>query len=75
VKLAVLLLYGADLESARSALERTGGRLRQALDLVEIENLQSRQAQSRAAERQSPARVGLGLIHPLRVVPWPAHLC
>jgi len=35
VKLAVLLLHGCDLEIASSALERTGGRLRQALELFQ----------------------------------------
>jgi N-acetylmuramic acid 6-phosphate etherase len=35
VKLAVLVLHGCDLEIARSALERAGGRLRQALEGLE----------------------------------------
>ena len=35
VKLAVLLLHGWELDIARSALQRTGGRLRQALELLE----------------------------------------
>src|SRR4051794_37947825 len=35
VKLAVLLLHGCDLPIARSALERAGGRLREALELLE----------------------------------------
>jgi N-acetylmuramic acid 6-phosphate etherase len=34
VKLAVLLLHGGDLETARAVLESTGGRLRQALTLI-----------------------------------------
>jgi len=36
VKLAVLSLDGWDLDSARSALERTGGRLRQALEFLDV---------------------------------------
>jgi N-acetylmuramic acid 6-phosphate etherase len=35
VKLAVLLLHGCDLETARSALERAGGMLRVAVDQLE----------------------------------------
>ena len=38
VKLAVLLLHGCDLEIARSALEHAGGRMRQALQLLEDAN-------------------------------------
>jgi N-acetylmuramic acid 6-phosphate etherase len=34
VKLAVLLLQGCDLEAARTALDRAGGQLRAAIDLV-----------------------------------------
>jgi N-acetylmuramic acid 6-phosphate etherase len=35
VKLAVILLHGCDLEIARSALERAGGRLRQAMECLD----------------------------------------
>jgi N-acetylmuramic acid 6-phosphate etherase len=34
VKLAVLLLQGCDLEAATSLLNRSGGQLRKALDLL-----------------------------------------
>jgi N-acetylmuramic acid 6-phosphate etherase len=34
VKLAVLLLHGSNLEAARAALDRAGGQLRAAIDLV-----------------------------------------
>jgi N-acetylmuramic acid 6-phosphate etherase len=41
VKVAVLLLQGCDLETARAALEKAGGQLRRAMELV---------AQDRAGE-------------------------
>jgi N-acetylmuramic acid 6-phosphate etherase len=42
VKLAVLLLHGSDLAAARAALDRAGGQLRGAIDLIASEPPQLR---------------------------------
>jgi N-acetylmuramic acid 6-phosphate etherase len=51
VKLAVLLLQGYDMEAARTALDRAGGRLREALNLAQATTADVAQSRRRSAKR------------------------